>query len=1334
MICFFRRKMSWVSYVLIYFLLASSVLSLSSCGGGGGGDSSPSTAVPDNPTVEKNCQVLLGSLSGAFIRAYRLTNLNAPVEGPINATESFTDLEGAGKFSLNLTGVDDSEWILVIASGGYDIDADDDGVVDSTPTQNFGQIHALGRAADWRAGAQVTALSDMAWHYAQDTLSDADALQERLDLLASRVLLSEDLNQDGTVDYRDVLFFHPLQNRYQTMFPYIGILPDQDGGHETYIEAILGGSPTSSIEATLFEQFGENPWQPIEVKTVHVDQVNFDIPGNPDGITSVDLSVRSVLDDETDTSNQPTITDVGGPTVVMASDNNGDTLLLGYALPVSARVAVASRVGAAKLARAASVTSSESVEVSPRSTALALVMTSPLFLGTSGEERATIATEVLSLASFDALAQTVSQTFAADSGFLTHLDQYPEIPDAAAEIAAQGIENYIADFQSQALAQTASVATATEVVGREVNGIFTSAWQSRDPWLWYNDDRGDFWEMPFLARPVDAPKVIAAGNPALIPYAAEYFKADGTRLSNWTYVGRPSSLIQKRLQSGAAQTILDIPSQAAYVQLNKYGFTTYTDPWDHTPANIIRGVDIFLLIYQLSSLLVSLPAVDNGLKKAIKNEAFRFAVLQVGGGILNLLQTTDIGFSRLGNSSSGGSNPYEKISGNLYSIAESFIQIAIGIIFKNPGDLAKSIATSMLKISNPSGWAAIAAEASIKIVNNLGPFMGYYVFADSTHGYYIERDSRKQLVRVLRDDTPPAATQSRVLSSVSISGSTQVNENSTLQLTATASWSDGSTTDITGSASWTESSSAITSVNRGLVNAGSVSANTPATINLSYASGGVTKTTSKTITVNNLTAALSSVSISGNSQVNENSSLQLTATASWSDGTSTDITSTATWSENSGALTSVNRGLVNAGSVSANTPATINLSYASGGVTKTTSKNITVNNLTATLTGVSISGSTQVNENSSLQLTATASWSDGSTTDVTGSASWTESSTAITSVSGGLVQAGSVSSDTTASVNVSYSSGGVTKTASKSITVIDTSAGLGGYAGYYSGTFSGGYQGTWNATFDSSGNISGSVTSYQTGNFSVSGTFQPNGVFTMSGNVTGANGSAVFSGQIDSNRTVSGTWTSSLTSGTFTSGSGTNQPTPGTVISATGRVWMDRNLGASQVALSVDDAAAYGDLYQWGRGTDGHEQRTSASTTTLSSSDTPGHGSFIGITSSSSWDWRSPQNDNLWQGVTGTNNPCPSGFRLPTEAEWQAEMATWSSQDSAGAFASPLKLVSAGRRYRSGGAIYDAGSIGHYWSSSVRGSYARALDFYSGDAYTYYGNRAFGFSVRCLED
>lgn len=193
------------------------------------------------------------------------------------------------------------------------------------------------------------------------------------------------------------------------------------------------------------------------------------------------------------------------------------------------------------------------------------------------------------------------------------------------------------------------------------------------------------------------------------------------------------------------------------------------------------------------------------------------------------------------------------------------------------------------------------------------------------------------------------------------------------------------------------------------------------------------------------------------------------------------------------------------------------------------------------------------------------------------------------------------------------------------------------------------------------------------------------------------------------------------------------ETTISTVTSSTGRVWMDKNLGATQVATAFDDSAAYGDLYQWGRGTDGHEKRTSTTTATLSSSDTPGHGSFI-TTSPSPHDWRIPQNDNLWQGVSGVNNPCPSGFRLPTITEWEAERATWSSNNQAGAFASPLKLVSAGTRGSLHGAIHDAGSYGYYGSSSVVGIFARGLYFGSGHVFAGRNSRAHGFSARCLQD
>ena len=183
----------------------------------------------------------------------------------------------------------------------------------------------------------------------------------------------------------------------------------------------------------------------------------------------------------------------------------------------------------------------------------------------------------------------------------------------------------------------------------------------------------------------------------------------------------------------------------------------------------------------------------------------------------------------------------------------------------------------------------------------------------------------------------------------------------------------------------------------------------------------------------------------------------------------------------------------------------------------------------------------------------------------------------------------------------------------------------------------------------------------------------------------------------------------------------------------TGEIWMDRNLGATQAATSSTDTLAYGDLYQWGRFSDGHQCRTSDTTSTLSSTDQPAHGDFI-LEPNFPYGWRSPQNDNLWQGVNGTNNPCPSGYRIPTEAELSAEFSSWGSSGSAGALASPLKLPMAGLRSSSDGSLDDVGTFGLYWSSTVSGAYSRFLYFGSSYADMDDSLRAGGYSVRCLKD
>ena len=189
------------------------------------------------------------------------------------------------------------------------------------------------------------------------------------------------------------------------------------------------------------------------------------------------------------------------------------------------------------------------------------------------------------------------------------------------------------------------------------------------------------------------------------------------------------------------------------------------------------------------------------------------------------------------------------------------------------------------------------------------------------------------------------------------------------------------------------------------------------------------------------------------------------------------------------------------------------------------------------------------------------------------------------------------------------------------------------------------------------------------------------------------------------------------------------------VTSTSGMIWMDRNLGAERVAQSSTDSIAYGHLYQWGRNSDGHQCRVSPVRQEVISIDNPGHGDFI-LNNNPILNWRSPKNDNLWQGVNGINNPCPTGFRLPTQVEWQVEYQSWSSPNAAGAIASPIKLTLGGIRTYNLALLHQVGSVGYYYHSTLLnyGDYSGVMILTGSSAVTDWNYRTAGASVRCRKN
>jgi hypothetical protein len=58
----------------------------------------------------------------------------------------------------------------------------------------------------------------------------------------------------------------------------------------------------------------------------------------------------------------------------------------------------------------------------------------------------------------------------------------------------------------------------------------------------------------------------------------------------------------------------------------------------------------------------------------------------------------------------------------------------------------------------------------------------------------------------------------------------------------------------------------------------------------------------------------------------------------------------------------------------------------------------------------------------------------------------------------------------------------------------------------------------------------------------------------------------------------------------------------------------------------------------------------------------------------------------------------------------------------------------AGGRLGGNGSLFDVGTGGSYWSSTVISTGSSRLYFSSAGAYMFTSHRAYGFAVRCLKD
>ncbi len=235
---------------------------------------------------------------------------------------------------------------------------------------------------------------------------------------------------------------------------------------------------------------------------------------------------------------------------------------------------------------------------------------------------------------------------------------------------------------------------------------------------------------------------------------------------------------------------------------------------------------------------------------------------------------------------------------------------------------------------------------------------------------------------------------------------------SSQQLTATATYSDGTTANVTSGVAWTAANVSVATVNSAGLATGVGSGSTSVSATLGGISG------SDTVAVAVSTKTVKSVAVTPlNASLAVATTEQLTATATYSDGTTANVSSAVSWISANAAVATVNSSGTATGVGAGSTTVTASLSGVAGmnAVTVTAAK---------TVSSIAITpGNASVAMNSTVQLTATATYSDNSTADVTAAATWTAAHTTVATVSTDGLVTGVASGSTTIRAAVSGVSG-----------------------------------------------------------------------------------------------------------------------------------------------------------------------------------------------------------------------------------------------------------------------------------------------------------------------
>ena len=177
-------------------------------------------------------------------------------------------------------------------------------------------------------------------------------------------------------------------------------------------------------------------------------------------------------------------------------------------------------------------------------------------------------------------------------------------------------------------------------------------------------------------------------------------------------------------------------------------------------------------------------------------------------------------------------------------------------------------------------------------------------------------------------------------------------------------------------------------------------------------------------TITTTTKSLNSISITpSNPSIAVNATEQFTATGNYNDGSTANLSSSAAWASSNQAFATVNATGVATGVAAGSATITASVSGVTGSTT------LTVTAVAPTLTAIAVTPSGPSFANgSTLQFTATATYSNNSTANVTSSVTWSSSSSQVATISSGGLATGQGGGATTISATMNSVKGSTTAT------------------------------------------------------------------------------------------------------------------------------------------------------------------------------------------------------------------------------------------------------------------------------------------------------------------